>query len=122
MAVTHSTDAQKAAFGEALLAALMAAGLRPPDLVDVVSASTRDNASNLIKNWVSGKNEPPRPTVTAIEQFLNLEPGDLSRHLGWLPVGAAQVPTLEAAVLADSNLTGEQRRVLLQLLKSFRNA
>jgi hypothetical protein len=119
MAVNNSSSEQKAAFGEALLAALMAKGLRPPDLIDVVGASTRDNASNLVKNWISGKNEPPRPTVTAIEKFLDLEPGDLSRHLGWLPVGSSEIPTLEAAVLADSELTGEQRRVLLQLLKSF---
>jgi len=121
VAVVNATPEQKAAFGEALIAALHAREMRPPDLVDVVSATSRDNASNLVKNWVNGKSEPSRPTVIAVEQFLDLEPGTLSRHLGWLPVGAPAIADPEAAVIADKRFTGEQKRVLLQLMKSFRD-
>ena len=121
MAGVNATPEQKKAFGEALVAALHVRGLKPPDLVDVVSATSRDNASNLVKNWISGKNEPTRPTVSAIEEFLGLNPGDLSRHLGWVPVGAPEIPEPEAAVIAHPGYTGEQRRILLALMKSFRD-
>lgn len=121
MAVVNATPEQKKAFGEALMAALEARNLRPPDLVDVVTAADRNSASNLVKNWINGKTEPSRPTVIAVEAFLDLVPGTLSRHLGWLPVGAPEVPEPEAAVIADTRFTGEQRRILLALMERFRD-
>jgi hypothetical protein len=121
MAVKNATDEQKVAFGEALMSALMGKGLRPPDLLPVTNAANREAAGRVANSWINGKTEPSRPTVTAIESLLDLDPGTLSRHLGWLPVGAPEIPDPEAAVIAYPHYTGEQRRVLLALMKSFRN-
>lgn len=121
MAVENATPEQKRAFGEALIEALQARSLRPPDLVDVISAADRNKASAKVSHWVRGVSEPSRPTVVAIERFLNLEPGTLSRHLGWVPVVAPVMADPEAAIIADGTLTGEERRILLALLKKFRD-
>ena len=121
MAEVNATTEQKVAFGEMLLSALTAAGLRPPDLVEVIGAADRPAASSVVHKWITGISEPSRPKVLAIEEFLDLEPGTLSRHLGWLPIGAPAIADPEAAVIADARFTGEQKRVMLQLMKSFRN-
>lgn len=120
MAEFSSSLEQRESFGRALAGALDAKGLTTGALLEVVAGSTTEGARGTVRKWITGEREPSRPKVLAIEAVLELEPGTLSRHLGWLPVGAEPVPTVEAAILADPDLTAGQKNILLAALNDFR--
>lgn len=63
-----------------------------------------------VSRWARGEVEPPPLTVFAVEQYLDVAPGDLSRHLGYLPAGAP--PSVTEAIDADPRLTPEARTML----------
>lgn len=119
MAASNSTPAQKEAFAAALNAAMKARGLRPVDLIPITGSATRQAGQAAAQSWVAGKSEPLRAKVTELEQFLELEPGALSRHLGWLPVGSPPILDLEAAVLADERLSEDQKVIVLGIITQF---
>ena len=120
VAESNATDAQLEAFGRALAASLAARGLTSGALLYLSAGKTIEGQRGSVTNWLKGKSEPSRPKVLAMEQFLGLEPGTLSRHLGWLPVEADGLPTPEAAILADAGLLAAQKQILLAALQDFR--
>lgn len=93
----------RAAFGDALREAM---GGRSNVAVGRHVGLTDD----AVAKWIRGESEPPPLTVFAVEEFLGVPPGDLSRHLGFLPV-AAKVSVL-SAIDADERLTDRDRKVL----------
>ena len=120
MAESSASLEQRESFGRALAGALDAKGLTTGALLTIANEKGGENARVSVNRWIAGKVEPSRPKVLAIEAVLQLEPGTLSRHLGWLPVGAEPVPTVEAAILADPDLTAGQKNILLAALNDFR--
>lgn len=106
-----ASPAMKAAFGAALREAM---GARSAVSLAKAVGLTPD----AIAKWQRGDSEPPPLTVFAAERFLEVAPGDLSRHLGYLPASSpASVP---AAIDADPRLSAEVKRVLLATYRAGR--
>lgn len=94
------------AFGIALKTAIDTAGAEPAEVGERAGTS-----ADTIYRWMRGETEPKWPALTfAIEEFLRVSPGDLSRHLGYVPVAGAT--NLAAAIDADPRLTVEAKEML----------
>jgi transcriptional regulator with XRE-family HTH domain len=69
-----------------------------------------------VSGWINGKYEPPAGTVFRMERLLEVDPGLLSRPLGYLPLEGPQatlgVPT---AIAQASVLDEEEKAVLISL-------
>lgn len=120
VAESSASSEQLESFGRAIATALANKGWTTGALLSVAGGKTDENKRKSVLTWMAGKVEPSRPKVLEIERILELEPGELSRHLGWVPVGAEAVPTVEAAILADPDLTSSQKNILLAALQDFR--
>lgn len=74
-----------------------------------------------VNAWASGKDGPPKPaTVCALERVLDLAPGALTLHLGYLPPYArGEVLTVPAAIDADPQLTAKERAALKAAYAAF---
>lgn len=103
-------DERKASFGEALRSALVVAKKTQQDLGDHLGIS-----QGAVSDWVRGTWEPAGPDVVfSAEAFLELEPGTLSRHLGYLPVEAVKsVATVDQSIRSDPALEPAEREMLL---------
>ena len=97
-------------FGLLLANALKARGLKQEDL-----ASSLGTTQSSVSGWINGKYEPGAGTVFAIEQTLEMDPGYLSRPLGYLPVEGSSGATVEAAVGQSQVLDDEEKAALLAL-------
>lgn len=73
-----------------------------------------------VSGWVTGRSEPPRMRVFAIEEALKLKPGSLSHLLGYLPVTARPVKTLAEAIEFDPHLDDRAREALRNVYRGFR--
>ncbi len=96
------------AFGDALADALSRLGWTQRTLADALGMS-----QSAVSHWKAGTSEPLPRTVFAVEETLGLPPGELSRHLGYLPAGDVPAATVEAAIAGDARLSPQHRRVLL---------
>lgn len=105
-----ATAGMKADFGAALREAMGATTAQA--LADHVGL-TRD----AVAKWMAGTTEPPPLTVFAVERFLGVTPGDLSRHLGYQPLGSPQVL---AAIDADPALTDQGKAMLRAAYRAAR--
>lgn len=121
MAESSASSEQLESFGRALTAALLSKGLTSGALLAITNATTTEGARGSVSKWMNGIVEPSRPKVLAMEAAIGLEPGTLSRHLGWLPVGARELPSAEEAILTDPDLTAAQKNILLAALEDFRS-
>ena len=118
--VSNSSDEQKMAFSAALRAAMTAAGIETPaELARRGQAVGVDRTAETYNTWVKGS-EPSRGELLALEALLGLEPGHLSRHLGWVPVDVDTSMTIEQMILAEPDFTDAQKQVLLALIESMR--
>ena len=72
-----------------------------------------------VSSWCRGGTIPPIASVESIEAHLDLVPGVLSRHLGWLPLSAVASTDVETAILMDDVLTPDQREVLLATYRAL---
>lgn len=71
-------------------------------------------AQTAVSGWIVGANGVEPDVAFAMERALGLRPGDLSRHLGYLPVAARPEPVgVEAAIAADPRLSATLKRALL---------
>lgn len=122
MAESSATSAQLESFGRALAATLEAKGLTSGALLHIPSATTVEGSRSTVTSWLRGRSEPSRPKVLALEQTLELPPGTLSRHLGWLPLDAVEIPDVETSILADPDLSPAQKNILLSALQDFRRS
>lgn len=104
------------AFMGALRAAFAASGLRQEDLGARIGYTQRG-----ISGLLTGRSLPQTPQVTfRLEEALNLEPGALSRHVGYLPVGNDRLAVSVAeAILADAGLDDEARSLMLQTYEAM---
>lgn len=101
------------AFGRALAEAMHAAQITPRDVAEAVGW-TADYVLKLQK----GTRAPNPWTLFAVEAHLEVQPGELSRHLGYVPAGA--VSSVAAALEADEALTADTRRMLLAAYRAGR--
>ena len=115
-----ASDAQRFSFSTALRAYLARSRMSQEELrrrlaVDGITAS-----QTTVSGWVSGSSPPPNTVVEAMESHLDLVPGVLTRHLGWLPLSAMDLsPDVETAILCDELLTPDQREVLLATYRAL---
>lgn len=107
--------ADLAAFRAALSQALDASPLTLPVVAEAAGLGQGSSVSDYRHGRV--KNLDPAK-VFALEDVLDCHPGELSTHLGYLPLSAAG--TVEAAIIANRDLDPESRRVLLKLYRDLR--
>lgn len=94
-------------FGHAVADALIQSGKRQAD----VAAALKVNQST-VSDWKNGKTQPTEPQMTfALERFLGLLPGELSKYLGYLPPSAAG-PAWRDAIARDPKIDARLRDVL----------
>ncbi len=120
MSNKNSTLEQRKAFGAAISGALTDADLRISALFPIAGSDKAESARRAANDWLSGKREPSRPQVLAIEELVGVEPGALSRHLGWLPLGAPAIADTELAILADPGLKPIEAKAVIAVLRSFK--
>ena len=96
-------------FGEALRQALADRQMSQLELAERLGLSSQ----SVISQWISETHRPDPARVFAIERQLDVEPGRLSRLLGYLPTHAMPVLDVETAVAADPHLNAQQREAVL---------
>jgi transcriptional regulator with XRE-family HTH domain len=103
------TQQQKTAFRRALRRAREAAGESQSGLSQTLGLSR-----SAVWQWENGETVPTPDNVATVERALRLQPGSLSRLLGYLPAGAVDRETISVieALEADPRL-GERERELL---------
>lgn len=69
-------------------------------------------------DWLRRPEIQPPSRIFAIERALDLRPGTLSRPLGYLPVDASPVLTVEDAINADPALNRAARKLLVSAYRS----
>lgn len=110
---------QRSAFAARFGLAWKDSGLTRQRIVDLVGLGP--NSASQVSQWANGDISPPRPPVVfELERILNLDAGDLSKHLGYLPVIASEVRcTFEDAIASDQLLTDDERDSLLSTYRVF---
>jgi transcriptional regulator with XRE-family HTH domain len=69
-----------------------------------------------VSGWINGKYEPSAGTVFAIEHLLEMAPGQLSGHLGYLPLEAGSGLTgVDVVIARCPDLEEEDKAVLISL-------
>lgn len=109
-----ATPEMRAAFGRALDEAMAENDIKPPALADAAAVTP-----DAVRKWMAGLREPEPQTVFVLEETLRLVPGELSRHFGYVPVGAHV--SLLAAIDAAEELTDRDRKVLRATYRSLRS-
>lgn len=111
--------AELARFAAALSARI--AGLDRKQFAAAVAKISGEGVSPAaVSQWTTGKNEPSRRKVFAIEKVLGEKPGALSRLLGYLPLEAKPAVTVEEALQADATLPPGVRNLLLAAVRDAR--
>jgi transcriptional regulator with XRE-family HTH domain len=95
-------------FGRLLADALRDQALKQEDLAAMIGTT-----QSSVSGWINGKYEPAAETVFTIERRLGMEPGHLSRPLGYLPVEAASGSMGVEAAIAQSNSLGDEEKAVL---------
>jgi hypothetical protein len=118
-----ATTEQRQAFGQALKRRLADLGRSRAWLGAEVARlelgeGARPYTASAVTMWVNGDTEPTRPKVWAIETVLGAKAGSLSRLLGYLPLEARPITTVEAAIEADPVLGAEARKVLVAVYRA----
>lgn len=73
-------------------------------------------AQTTVSGWKSG--DVPDPAVVfAIERALGLDPGSLSRHLGYSPRSNGKIGGVLAAIASDPYLSDTQRDLLAAMYR-----
>ncbi len=100
--------ARRLGFGRLLSKALKAGGLRQDDLAGMLGTT-----QSSVSGWINGRYEPAAATVFTVERCLGLDPGALSRPLGYLPLEpAAKLVSVEAAIALSPQLDDEEKAAL----------
>src|SRR3954447_15613001 len=95
-------------FGRLLASALKGRGMKQEDLAGMLGTT-----QSSVSGWINGKYEPAADTVFAIEQTLGMDPGFLSRPLGYLPVEAVSGTSGVEAAITHSPLLADDAKVVL---------
>jgi len=102
-------------FGESLRQALSDRNMSQQELAERLGL----NSQSVISQWISSTHEPSPTRVFAIEQQLDLQPGQLARLLGYLPVDAVPALDVPSAVAADPNLSDQQKEAVLAVYQAL---
>ena len=95
-------------FGRLLAEALKARGMKQEDLARLLGTT-----QSSVSGWINGKYEPAAATVFTIERSLGMDPGTLSRPLGYLPVEPASRSVSVEGAIAQSALLDDEQKVAL---------
>lgn len=76
-----------------------------------------DVSWHAVGSWEKGIWAPAPEKVFEIERLLDLPPGTLSRHLGYLPLGAQ--PSVQAAVDSDPRLDERGKTLLIDMYRTL---
>lgn len=99
---------RRIAFGRLLAEALKTRGMKQDDL-----AGKLGTTQSSVSGWINGKYEPAAATVFTIERSLGMDPGTLSRPLGYLPVEpVSRTVSVEGAIAQNTLLDEEQKAAL----------
>ena len=102
-------------FGRLLAEALKGRGMKQEDL-----ARQLGTTQSSVSGWINGKYEPAAGTVFTIERALDMEPGHLSRPLGYLPVDAApHAVGVEVAIDHSTALGDEEKAALIAVYRAL---
>jgi transcriptional regulator with XRE-family HTH domain len=107
-AVTPRYEEGRLRFGRLLASALKGRGMKQEDLAGMLGTT-----QSSVSGWINGKYEPAAETVFAIERTLSMDPGFLSRPLGYLPVEAISTTIGVEAAIAHSPLLADDDKVVL---------
>lgn len=66
-------------------------------------------AQSTVSGWITGKYEPAPATVFTIERVLDIEPGRLSRCLGYVPSTTSAPVSVEAAIAYNLDLDDDSK-------------
>jgi transcriptional regulator with XRE-family HTH domain len=103
------------AFGRMLGDALKGRGMKQEDLARALGTT-----QSSVSGWINGKYEPAAGTVFAIERSLGMDPGVLSRPLGYLPVEpAARAVSVEAAIAQSTTLDDEAKTAMTAIYRAL---
>ena len=108
-----ANERQRRKFGESLRSVRDDLGLSQAAVGDRVGVT-----GSAVGQWETGKIEPARDTVFALERALDLDAGRLSRDLGYLPPDPLDRPDVVAAIEADPRLSDQARVMLIALYRS----
>lgn len=112
------SSSQRQAFGRALDQAL---GSRTRAWLGAALSPERPISPSAVGQWISGETVPADPErVFAIERLLELAPGVLSRHLGYLPVDAVPATNVREAIESDPDLIPDFRLAVLRVYDALR--
>ncbi len=104
---------RRARFGRLLAEALRARRMKQEHLAGFLGTT-----QSSVSGWINGKYEPAAETVFRMERSLALEPGHLSRPLGYLPVEAVSAPaSVEGAILQSTLLEDEAKAALMAVYR-----
>lgn len=115
--LVEATAEQHAAFVRALSRQLEGAMTRKDFCEQVAAISGESMSVPALDHWLKNKVEPTRRKVFAAEEVLGLEPGALSRHLGYLPLSALPVVTLDQLLKQETRLRARDREAILGLYR-----
>lgn len=102
-------------FGRLLGDALKVREMKQEDL-----ARQLGTTQSSVSGWINGKYEPAAATVFTIERALGMDPGSLSRPLGYLPVDPGASPvSIEAAIAQSTALDDEDKAALAAVYRSL---
>jgi len=116
----ESDGERRLGFGRVLAQAMKARGMKQEDLAGMLGTT-----QSSVSGWINGKYEPAAATVFTVERSLGIEPGTLSRPLGYLPVEPmSRTVGVEGAIAQSVTLDDEEKAALAAMyrLLSKRNA
>ena len=98
-------------FGRALYEALIAHDMTQEELGEKI-----DKEQATISSWINGKSAPRQVELGfAVEKAIGVSPGQLTRHLGYLPPEAYDSPaSVEATILGDDDLSPAEKDMLIE--------
>jgi transcriptional regulator with XRE-family HTH domain len=110
------SNEQRRVFARALARARKARGLSQSDVARAVGVT-----ASAVSLWEADETSPRPEIVAKLEAVLGLEDGELTRLLGYLPLGVQREATMSviAALEADPSLTDEQRDLLAALYRQL---
>ena len=76
-------------------------------------ASMLGTTQSSVSGWIHGKYEPVAATVFCVERCLDLDPGALSRPLGYVPVeSTSSTVDVETAIAQSAQLDDDEKSAL----------
>lgn len=102
-------------FAAALRDAMGAQNKSQNDIAEALGVS-----QSMVSYWCKGRSAPEPDKVFSLERLLRCTAGELSQHLGYLPITEGRPPPdIEAAVMASADLTPTGKRTALEVIRAL---